>query len=132
MNTKKDSVLKKWIEHARYDLETARAMLRTGRFLYVAFMCQQTVEKILKAMVAQKGKEILPVHNLVRLAEMAEIYFSLSTEQQDFLADLSPFVIKARYGTYKKRLSEIIDKRKSTKILLQTEEIFKCLLKMMK
>lgn len=38
-----------WAEMSDYDLETAEAMLATGRYLYVAFMCHQTIEKILKA-----------------------------------------------------------------------------------
>lgn len=32
-----------------YDFETALAMQETERFLYVGFMCHQSVEKILKA-----------------------------------------------------------------------------------
>ena len=36
-----------WIEMSDYDLETADAMLLTGRYLYVGFMCHQTIEKIL-------------------------------------------------------------------------------------
>ncbi len=28
-----------WLEIAEYDLVTARAMLETGRLLYVGFMC---------------------------------------------------------------------------------------------
>ena len=31
-----------------YDFDTAKAMLVTKRYLYVAFMCYQTIEKILK------------------------------------------------------------------------------------
>ena len=38
-----------WIEMSDYDLETADAMLATDRYLYVGFMCHQTIEKILKA-----------------------------------------------------------------------------------
>ena len=38
-----------WIEMSDYDLETADAMLATSRYLYVGFMCHQTIEKILKA-----------------------------------------------------------------------------------
>lgn len=34
-----------WIEMSDYDLETADAMLLTGRYLYVGFMCHQTIEK---------------------------------------------------------------------------------------
>ena len=35
-----------WDEMAGYDLETAKAMLSTKRYLYVGFMCHQSVEKI--------------------------------------------------------------------------------------
>ena len=38
-----------WASLAEYDLETAGAMLRTARHLYVGFMCHQAVEKMLKA-----------------------------------------------------------------------------------
>lgn len=38
-----------WIEIAKYDLETAEAMLKSKRYLYVGFMCHQSIEKILKA-----------------------------------------------------------------------------------
>ena len=34
-----------WIEIADYEIETAKAMLQTGRYLYVGFMCHQTIEK---------------------------------------------------------------------------------------
>lgn len=38
-----------WIDIADYDLETADAMFITKRWLYVAFMCHQAIEKTLKA-----------------------------------------------------------------------------------
>lgn len=38
-----------WVEIADYDLETAKAMYATKRWLYVGFMCHQVVEKIMKA-----------------------------------------------------------------------------------
>ncbi|MGC9352319.1 MAG: HEPN domain-containing protein [Mariniphaga sp.] len=37
------------MELSDYDFETAKAMLETGRYLYVGFMCHQTLEKLLKA-----------------------------------------------------------------------------------
>ncbi|WP_300685615.1 HEPN domain-containing protein [Acutalibacter sp. 1XD8-36] len=38
-----------WLDCADYDLQMAKAMLETKRFLYVGFMCHQTIEKGLKA-----------------------------------------------------------------------------------
>lgn len=40
-------VTEHWLNLAEYDLETARAMLKAGRYLYVTFMCHLTIEKTL-------------------------------------------------------------------------------------
>ena len=42
-------VVKYWSDMSDYDFKTALAMQETERFLYVGFMCHQSVEKILKA-----------------------------------------------------------------------------------
>ncbi len=39
-----------WRDIAVYDLETADAMLVSGRYLYVVFMCQQAAEKLVKGL----------------------------------------------------------------------------------
>jgi HEPN domain-containing protein len=39
-----------WLETAQYDLDTAKAMFESGRWLYAVFMCQQAVEKLSKAL----------------------------------------------------------------------------------
>ena len=124
-----DIITKKWIERAKYDLVTAQAMLETKRYLYVAFMCQQSLEKILKAIIIEKGGEALRTHNLVRLAEKAEIYHLMVNKDQDFLADLTPFAIESRYGNYKMRLSEIINRRMAVRYFEKSKEIFKWLRK---
>jgi HEPN domain-containing protein len=40
--------VKYWIDLSDYDLETAEAMLSSGRYLYVGFMCHKAIEKIIK------------------------------------------------------------------------------------
>jgi len=47
-----------WLDLAQYDLDTAQAMLETKRYLYVGFMCHQTVEKAFKKFTRswQSGK----------------------------------------------------------------------------
>jgi HEPN domain-containing protein len=42
-----------WIALADYDIETARHMLATTRYLYVIFLCHLALEKLLKAHVAE-------------------------------------------------------------------------------
>ena len=102
-------------------------MLDSARYLYVAYMCQQAIEKILKALIAQQGKENLPIHNLNRLAEIAGISDELNSEQFNFLAELTPYCIEARYGDYKASLSEIIDEGTAREVHKKAQEIFKWL-----
>ena len=45
----RDEQVQYWLDLADYDLDTAEAMHQTGRWLYVAFMCHQVIEKTLKA-----------------------------------------------------------------------------------
>lgn len=127
-----EELTKKWLERARYDLCTAKAMYKTRRYLYVAFMCQQSLEKILKAIIIEKGKDVIRTHNLVRLAEEGNIYNLMKKEDQIFLADLTPYAIEARYGNYKKKLSEIINKRMAERYLKMTKEVFGWLKKKLK
>ena len=122
-----DKIVSHWVERSEYDLATARAMLDTARYLYVGYMCQQAIEKILKAIIAQQNKENPPIHNLNRLAEIASIRNELSPEQFAFLAELTPYCIEARYGDYKGSISEIIDKKKASEVFKRTQEIFQWL-----
>ena len=122
-----DKIVKHWIERSQYDLDTATAMLDTGRYLYVSYMCQQAVEKLLKAIIAQQGKKNFPIHNLNRLAEISEISDDLSPKQFNFIAELTPYHFEARYGDYKEKLSEIIDEKKAHQVYKKTLEIHKWL-----
>ena len=79
-----EKIIKKWIERAEYDLGTAKAMLNSHRYLYVTFMCQQAIEKLLKAIIIQYGGEVLRTHNLVRLAQLAAVYDAMSEGEQNF------------------------------------------------
>ena len=112
-----------WLERADYDLETARSLLKSQRHLYVAFMCQQCIEKNLKAFISSKGSLPPFVHNLPRLAEEASLLSELSEEDQQLLADLNPYYIKARYGEYKDALSKICTADRAAYFLKQTEDL---------
>jgi HEPN domain-containing protein len=122
-----DKYVSHWFERAEYDLETAMAMLEAKRYLYVAYMCQQAIEKLLKAIIAQHGKENLPIHNLNRLAELAELSGELQGEQVDLMAELTAYNIEARYGDFKESLSEVVDIQRAKRLYYQTKELFQWL-----
>lgn len=97
--------VKYWISMSDYDLETARAMLDTRRYLYVGFMCHQVIEKVLKAYWSNILEEPpLKIHSLSRLASKTGLDSEMSEDQLDFIDILEPLNIEARYPSYKERL----------------------------
>jgi len=52
--------VKYWLDLSDYDYTTAVAMQQSGRYLYVGFMCHQTIEKILKAYFNLNNSEPAP------------------------------------------------------------------------
>ena len=62
-----------WIALADYDIETARHMLATGRYLYVVFLCHLALEKLLKAHVAEVTQTFpIKTHDLIYLVKKCE------------------------------------------------------------
>lgn len=56
----KEEKVRYWLDIANYDLDTAEAMYQTGRWLYVAFMCHQVIEKTLKPIGAAPNQMTHP------------------------------------------------------------------------
>ena len=113
-----------WVEIAEYDLATAEAMLETGRYLYVGFMCHQAIEKILKAHYQLvKGKIPPKTHNLLFLLKETELFDSLSDRQKAFMEMLLPMNIESRYPDHKDRLFKSLDREKCSQILRETREM---------
>jgi len=123
------SIPEQWAERAQYDLETARAMLKSGRFLYVLFCCQQAVEKMLKGVIAKRTEALPPrLHDLMRLAEHAGL--DLGEEQVAFMLALSEYYVKTRYLHEIASLSRDASRESAQQVLSKTEAIVEWLLSM--
>ena len=113
-----------WVRIAEYDLETARAMLETKRYLYVGFMCHQVIEKMLKAYHADRKSEIPPrIHNLRRLASLTDMYGEMSDQQKDFVDTLEPLNVEGRYPAYNDNVSDTLDDTACRDLISKTEEL---------
>ncbi|MGH7493099.1 MAG: HEPN domain-containing protein [bacterium] len=124
--------VKIWMERAEYDFETARAMYKTGRYLYVVFMCQQAVEKTLKAILAFQHKEIKPIHHLPKLAELAGLLHEFREETLTLVENLSGYYLNARYKETIEALVKAIDKKEAREYLSKTESLILWLTQKMK
>ena len=111
-----------WLDHSDYDLGTAQAMLSSGRFLYVFFCCQQSVEKALKALIACRNNELPPkIHNLVELARKAEL--ATTPAQAELLTNLHSWYIETRYGEDIRKRASGTGKKAAKEMLESTEEL---------
>lgn len=112
-----------WVNLANYDIETAQAMFKSGRFLYVLFTCQQAIEKLLKALIIQETEQFPPrIHDLVKLARLAKI--EPGENQMQFIAKLSFYYIETRYPEQKNNLSKEINKENANLYLSKSDEVF--------
>lgn len=81
-------------------------MLQTRRYIYAVFMCQQALEKCFKALLVSQDKEIVPIHNLRRLAELADVVHDLDEDTLRKMDFLSNYYINARYKENLEELSK--------------------------
>jgi HEPN domain-containing protein len=115
-----------WLEQAQYDIDTAKAMLSSRRYLYVLFCCQQAVEKMLKAIIARKTSDFPPrLHNLLRLAETAKL--TLNESMHDFFGELSAYYIQSRYPEELQSLAKQVTPEIAADTLKKTEDALKWL-----
>jgi len=120
-----------WRDIAQYDLKTAQAMNKTGRWLYVVFMCQQAIEKICKGLYLLFIDDDIPrIHDINSLLSKFEskLLKPIDDEKRRFFAKLSAFYLNNRYPEYKELLSSSLSKKEAKDILKNTEEVFKWLL----
>lgn len=114
-----------WIALAEYDMETAKGLLQIKRYLYVGFMCHQTIEKALKAVMSNANEdEMIPkIHNLLKLAVASDVYSKMSEGQRKLLERLLPLNIESRYPSYKENISATLNNDNCKNIVSETEAL---------
>lgn len=69
-----DELVRHWVDSAAEDFEVATHLRDSGDYLWSLFVAHLAVEKMLKAVVVAKtGEHAPPIHNLLRLASLAEL-----------------------------------------------------------
>jgi HEPN domain-containing protein len=115
--------VKYWIDLSDRDLDTAEYLNMGGHNLYTGFMCHQAVEKILKGYFTKIKEDTPPfTHDVTGLAQKTGLYDLMSEQQKDFIEDLNPLNIEARYPEYKNKLSQTMTKETTQNILTNTKE----------
>jgi HEPN domain-containing protein len=85
-----------WRTGAEEDFAAAQPLLEKGYLRHCLFFVHLALEKMLKAHVAAKTKDVPPrIHNLVRLAQLARL--GLDREQEFFLRRFDVYQMEGRY-----------------------------------
>lgn len=119
-----------WNDEAEEGLQVAWHLFEKKDFSYSLFFGHLAVEKMLKAVfVLRKGEHPPYIHNLQRLAEIAEI--GLSDSQIEQFINISSFNIKARYPDQKRDFRKKCTEEFTLKELKEIEEVMKWLKSML-
>jgi HEPN domain-containing protein len=112
-----------WKGGADEDFAAAEALLEKGHLRHCLFFAHLAVEKMLKAHVTKQTEDIPPrIHNLIRLAEIAEM--SLSPEQASLLRSFGAYQLEGRYPDSEQVLLELQAVRRK---LVSAKEMLKWL-----
>ncbi len=120
-------ILKKWILFASADLDAAKRLFQSPKptqwtYLLVLWHCHQVVEKMLKMVIIKKEKELLKIHDLPRLTELAEVQFL--NDDLKFVKKLNKYYLKPRYPDLIYEPLPKLDKSLTKNYLEKTEKFF--------
>lgn len=100
MDLNKNKLIKYWIEGSDDDFETMIAMFDSTKYSWSLFIGHLMIEKLLKAYYVKTKSDYPPfIHNLFRLAEMADL--NVTNYQKEQLITITAFNINTRYDDYK-------------------------------
>ncbi|MBF0397053.1 MAG: HEPN domain-containing protein [Desulfobacterales bacterium] len=115
-----------WIEEAKEALQVTKHLYEKKDYSYALFFGHLAVEKILKAIYVSRKNEHAPfIHNLVRLAEFADI--KLNEIQRDALIKITTFNLEARYPDEKRSFRIKCTEEFTKQEIEEIEKIFKWL-----
>ena len=120
-----------WLKLSEYDLATADVMFDSNRYVYVAFMCQQAIEKLCKGLYLIFIDDDVPrVHDINSLVTKFadKLPEPIDDDKRLLFAKLSAFYLNNRYPEYKERLSSSLNEEEARSILDKSKEAFKWLM----
>lgn len=119
---------KTWLELAENDLALAKELLhRKSKVYYTAHFCHQAIEKLLKAIIAERTNEIpLPTHNFKILLDQAKLK-DVPEDKKKFIFSLMPHYIGTKYPEDVTKLYKQYTKIFVKRLYRESEEVFRWL-----
>ena len=119
-----------WISEAEEALTVSEHLFENQDYSYALFFGHLAIEKIIKALYVDHKKEHAPpIHNLQRLAKLAEI--PLDEKRNETLVLISAFNIEARYPDLKRSFRKKCTREYTRHQMHAIKEIFQWLKEML-
>ncbi|MEK6791021.1 MAG: HEPN domain-containing protein [Deltaproteobacteria bacterium] len=116
-----DKAVSFWLMSSKDNLETAHAMLKAGRYNFAMFMCQQSVEALLKAVfIIQKNDRPEYIHKLSRLVELTGFEVPQTIDRK--VLKIDAHYIKARYKEDRFN-KKIYNRRNAAQLLKDAQDV---------
>jgi HEPN domain-containing protein len=113
-----------WVALSNENFQVAEDLMKSKHLLQAGFFCHLTIEAIFKAYFTKVKKDTPPyIHKLARLAQLADFYDALNEEQKNFIFQLDPFNIEARYPEYKNMIAKSLTVELCKHLLHQTQQL---------
>lgn len=110
--------VRRWWEQAKQDLKVAQDNFGLRHYEYAAFLCQQSVEKALKAVLLNRSGHIRKIHDLVALGKDVR----LPAQLLQFCTEMTQAYVFARYPDVAGATNI---KESAADFLMQAKEILK-------
>jgi HEPN domain-containing protein len=124
-----DRAVAGWVPLAKRDMRSARVLLENDDPENALFLCQQAIEKALKAHVQMTTDETPPrIHHLLRLAKVAGVWRDLDAEAQNTLIQVNPYVTVARYTLENRSAGVLVSADRAQEPVRRSEEVVAWLL----
>ena len=113
--------VKRWWKMAKDDVSTAKALYKIKKYGYSSFWCQQAAEKALKALLLERGYELIKTHDLVLLSKKLNAPENIVS----LCKELTPVYVETRYpdlgeeGFKKFTRKEVEDDIKNTEVIIR-------------
>ncbi len=128
-----EETVAEWVRIARRDAKLARVALDAGDPENALYLCQQALEKALKAHIQATTSHPPPkTHNLPRLGSIAGFWDRLSEAQRTLLTELSIDAVTVRYGFVAEPPPELPEVEEMSGKLRQVEEVLEWLFQELK
>ena len=117
---------KNWLEMVDYDVDTARQMFKTKRYVYVIFICHLAIEKALKALVCEETNKFPPkTHDLILLTNLGKVEFP--DDLLNFIGMINNVAVVTRYPEDLSILISIYPKEVAHEYLNRTLKVLECI-----